>query len=556
VPALSPRGIFLGYRPEDTGAYAHLLQRELGKRIPDARIVMDLAPAAARPGILQDIQEALDSCGVLVALIGRGWVSAVDEVGRRCLDNPDDVMRRAVQASLEQGVRVIPVLVDGARPLRDEDLPPEMRQLARLHALELSYGQFDYDAGRLAEVVERVLIGAPDTGADQQPPAGDTEERRAGGQAGLEALYLAMMMEARGDLAGARVVLQRAIDTGPADIVAAAARNLGIMLEKRGDVAGAREAYQRAIDSRDPEGAPVAAISLGDLLKAQGDVTGALVTYQQAINSGHADYAPAAAVALGDLRKQQGDAEGARAAYQQAFISGHADHAQAGAVGLRNLLKAQADLKAARAAYQATPPGPAGAGPAAATPAARRDADRRIGEEARALPVGQMVHAVAFSPDGTLLATGSKSRVTVWDLRTGAVAWKRRITPLTETARVYSVAFSPDGTWVATGAHKSAEVWDATTGELRKMITHTSLVLAVAFSPEGTRLAGGCSDRTAQIWNAATGLDELTVKHAYRMTAAPLLQDWVRAVAFSPDGARLATGGSDKTARVWNIAAG
>ena len=95
------------------------------------------------------IREAVDSCAVLVALIGRQWATLADEEGRRRLDNPDDYVRFEVQTALERGVRVIPVLVDGARPLRQEQLPAELQKLARLNALELSYGRYEYDADRL-----------------------------------------------------------------------------------------------------------------------------------------------------------------------------------------------------------------------------------------------------------------------------------------------------------------------------------------------------------------------------------------------------------------------
>ena len=61
-------------------------------------------------------------------------------------------------------MRVIPVLVDGAEPLRQEQLPAELRKLARLNALELSYGRYEYDADRLLNLIQQVLAAVPDTG--------------------------------------------------------------------------------------------------------------------------------------------------------------------------------------------------------------------------------------------------------------------------------------------------------------------------------------------------------------------------------------------------------
>jgi hypothetical protein len=100
---------------------------------------------------------------VLVTLIGRQWATLTDDEGHRRLNNPDDYVRFEVQAALERGVRVIPVLVDGARPLRQQQLPSGLQKLARLNALELSHDRFEYDVHRLVDTIQRVLAPAPRT---------------------------------------------------------------------------------------------------------------------------------------------------------------------------------------------------------------------------------------------------------------------------------------------------------------------------------------------------------------------------------------------------------
>jgi len=75
-------------------------------------------------------------------------------------------------------------------------------------------------------------------------------------------------------------------------------------------------------------------------------------------------------------------------------------------------------------------------------------------------------------------------------------------------------------------------------------VRHNGSVHAVAFSPDGTRLATGSHDSTARIWDVASGRKLLEVRHNGR----------VNAVAFSPDGTRLATGSEDGTARIWSVA--
>jgi TIR domain len=148
-------GIFLSYRRQDAAPYACLLQVELRERIPDAPVFMDLDSIEAGADFAGVIGEAIGSCAVMVALIGRQWATLADEEGHRRLDNPDDYVRFEIQTALERGVRVIPVLVDGARPLRQQQLPAELQKLARLNAFELSYDRYQYDADRLLNIIHR-----------------------------------------------------------------------------------------------------------------------------------------------------------------------------------------------------------------------------------------------------------------------------------------------------------------------------------------------------------------------------------------------------------------
>ena len=168
----SSRGIFLSYRHADTGPYARLLQRELRERIPDAPLFMDVASIAPARDFTEVIREAVDSCAVLVAVIGPRWVTIADKDGRQRLDEPDDWVRFEVQTGLERGVLVIPVLVDGAEPLRQQQLPAELQKLARLNALQLNYGQYyDYDADRLINLIQTGLaekIGEAQSSIDGQ----------------------------------------------------------------------------------------------------------------------------------------------------------------------------------------------------------------------------------------------------------------------------------------------------------------------------------------------------------------------------------------------------
>ncbi|MER5623907.1 serine/threonine-protein kinase [Streptosporangium sp. NPDC002544] len=183
------------------------------------------------------------------------------------------------------------------------------------------------------------------------------------------------------------------------------------------------------------------------------------------------------------------------------------------------------------------------------------DGTARLWDVATRRQVGQpltghtdIVRAVAFSPDGTVLATGGLDKtVRLWNVATG-----RQVGSLTgHTEGVNVVAFSPDGTVLATGGlDKTVRLWDVATGRQvgRSLTGHNNSVNAVAFSPDGTVLATGGLDKTVRLWDVATR----------RQVGRPLTghTDFVNAVAFSPDGTVLATASDDRTARLWDAATG
>jgi hypothetical protein len=166
VPVPWSPGLFISYRRDDAGPYARLLQLQFGLRLPDMPVFMDLDSIEVGTDFEEAIENGVNSCRVLIALIGLKWLEARDEEGRRRLDDPEDYVRFEIRTALERCVRVIPVLVDGAKMPPRNRLPDDLGKLARLNALEMSYERYEYDQSRLVAVIRKVLAAEATVSAE------------------------------------------------------------------------------------------------------------------------------------------------------------------------------------------------------------------------------------------------------------------------------------------------------------------------------------------------------------------------------------------------------
>jgi hypothetical protein len=162
------------------------------------------------------------------------------------------------------------------------------------------------------------------------------------------------------------------------------------------------------------------------------------------------------------------------------------------------------------------------------------------------------VTAVAFSASGDHFAVASGSVGTPGEVvlyKTASDALPKG-EPLHRLAAhkdtVYALAFSPDGKLLATcGYDRLVKLWDVSSGKLvHELKDHSDAVYGVAFNADGTLLASGAADRAVKVWDVATGKRLFTLSEA---------TDWVYAVAWNPTNNQLAAAGMDRSIRVWGV---
>jgi hypothetical protein len=157
------QGIFISYRREDSAGHAGRLFDRLRAHFGREMVFMDVEGIEAGVDFVETIEQAVGGCDVLLAVIGRGWLDCRDSQGNRRLDDPQDFIRLETAAALARKVRVIPVLVEGARLPEAESLPTELRALVRRQAVELRDSRWEDDVQALVGVLQRLLKhrGAP-----------------------------------------------------------------------------------------------------------------------------------------------------------------------------------------------------------------------------------------------------------------------------------------------------------------------------------------------------------------------------------------------------------
>jgi hypothetical protein len=555
--------IFISYRREESAYPAGWLFDRLVEHFGQGQVFKDVDSIQLGDDFVEVISAAVAGCDVLLALIGDEWLTITGEGGRRRLDDPGDFVRLEIEAALTRNIRVIPVLVEGARMPRVAEVPASLAKLVRRQALELSPSRFDFDTGRLLRVLDRSLAEAQARQAGAGPevpvplaPAGhDADSHRT-----------SVSAQAR----------DQATATGAPAAESPGPDTVGI--QEGREAAGSR--VRRMLFPRTTRRRVAALIGLGVVLVTAVTITVVLTTQtspttaQTGSSTGAGHTAEVSSVAF----NQDGTILASASYDHTVRLWNRATQKRIG-----QPLEGQGGQLMTVAL---SPDGKvvASGGDDQTVQLWNTKTHERIGQPLDQQPGS--VNSVAFSPDGKLLASGSDDGTV---LLRGAATHSFVKFIHTHSGGVLAVAFSPDSKILATGGKDgTVRLWNTTTGQPvgQALRGHHGRVNSVAFSRDGT-LASGGQDGTVRLWDTtahrSTALScrspvfSVAFSHdgktlacgiafqvllwnrvTYQPKGPPLAicSGLVYSVAFSPVGDTFATGCGDDTVRLWNADTG
>lgn len=157
--------LFIAYRRADSPGHAGHVGERLITDFGPGQVFKDIESLPPGLDFVDVVRDRLQRAVVMVVIIGPRWLDPR-------LNDPEDLHHEEIRTALQRGIHVQPVLVDGARMPRKDDLPEDIRPLTRRHAIEVSDGRWDYDMDRVSKAIAPALAASPRRKAflDQVPP--------------------------------------------------------------------------------------------------------------------------------------------------------------------------------------------------------------------------------------------------------------------------------------------------------------------------------------------------------------------------------------------------
>ena len=174
--ASDTKAVFISYRRDESAGYAGRIADALVEHFGEEKVFRDIDSLEPGLDFAEAIERAIESSEVLIAVIGKNWLTATDAAGQKRLENPDDYVRIEIATALKRNIRVIPLLIQGAAMPSARELPDDLAPLSRRNAFEIHDSSWRDDIRRLVTALERAIKGdrpaTPDEpGAVKQPEA-------------------------------------------------------------------------------------------------------------------------------------------------------------------------------------------------------------------------------------------------------------------------------------------------------------------------------------------------------------------------------------------------
>ena len=148
--------LFISYRRDDSAGHAGRVYDRLEREFGRDSLVIDVDSIPLGVNFVKVLGEEVVKCHVLLAIIGPDWLDARDEDGNRRLENPNDFVRIEIATALKRDVPVIPILLEGTRIPKADQLPDDLKELTERNALNVRHVSFLDDMERLIRGLKRV----------------------------------------------------------------------------------------------------------------------------------------------------------------------------------------------------------------------------------------------------------------------------------------------------------------------------------------------------------------------------------------------------------------